>query len=244
MPPKPSRRPLQRYMLLLLPVVLAGCANGDFGEVQPYLVTEGIHDWVGRDTVAKPSTFEYTDDERALRDLAYPLIEPPYNRQRWYSIAGEYGLTRPSLRSDRIAYANHLMSANFRSPSSRYAQLTEDIRNDSDRIAPFFETAGRVIDMDQKRRKSLAYVEPVIHEPKNALRRIKENAHVVAIVRTSLAQRADAYRFALERLVVEVPSPQAVEVERSLRYLQAQIAHYRRDLAPTWQRERSLVSTN
>lgn len=244
MPSKPWRRPLQRCMLMLLPLMLAGCANGDFGEVQPYLVTEGIHDWVGRDSGAPPSTFAYTDDERALRDLAYPLIEPPFSRQRWYSIAGEYGLIRPSLRGNRVGYASHLMSANFRSPASRYAQLIDDIRNDSNRITPFFETAGRVVDMDQKRRQSLAYVEPVSNEPKNARRRIKENAHVVAIVRTSLAQRAEAYRFALERLVVEVPSPQAVEVERSLRYLQAQIAHYRRDLAPTWQRERSLASTN
>ncbi len=26
-----------------------------------------------------------------LRDLAYPLIEPPYERQRWYSVLNEYG---------------------------------------------------------------------------------------------------------------------------------------------------------
>ena len=42
------------------------------------LVTDGIHDWIGRYRSAKPvppSKFEYTDDEHALRDNAYPLIE-------------------------------------------------------------------------------------------------------------------------------------------------------------------------
>jgi hypothetical protein len=28
------------------------------------------------------SKFDLTDDERALRDLGYPLIEAPYDRQR------------------------------------------------------------------------------------------------------------------------------------------------------------------
>jgi len=235
---------VRRLLLVIGPaLLLANCANGDFGEVQDYLVTDKVHDWVGRDTVPAPSTFPYTDDERLLRDYAYPLIEPPYDRQRWFSIAGEYGLLNPGLRNDRIAYANHLMSARYRSPSSRYAQLIDDIRNDSTRITPFFEVAGRVIDMDVKRRKSLGFVEPVINEPANALVRNRENANVVGIVRTSIAQRAAAYRFALERLVIEVPSPQAVEAERSLGYLKSQVAYYQRHLAPTWQRERSLASS-
>ena len=29
--------------------LLTGCANSDFGEVNPTLVTDGIHDWIGRD---------------------------------------------------------------------------------------------------------------------------------------------------------------------------------------------------
>ena len=80
--------------------LLAACANSDFGEVNPVLVTDGIHDWIGRDRSVKPvppSKFEYTDDERALRDNAYPLIEPPYDRQQWYSVTGEYGLIRFNL---------------------------------------------------------------------------------------------------------------------------------------------------
>jgi hypothetical protein len=32
-------------------------------------------------TETQPSSLEYTDGERALRDNAYPLIEPPFDQQ-------------------------------------------------------------------------------------------------------------------------------------------------------------------
>ena len=238
----------RRIFALAALSLLAGCANGDFGEVQPSLVRDDVHDWLGSNVIAAqsfwPWNFNLTDDERQLRDLAYPLIEPPYMRQQWYSVAGEYGLTgvdRPAF--DRSAYANHLISKHFRSASARYAQLTEDIRNDTTRLPQFFETATRVLDIDQKRRKSLAYVSKLSKsERDNALRRIRENASIVFKVRTKLDQRVAAYRFALERLVIMTPMQQAVDVERSLNQLQAQIAHYRTRSAPTWVREQSLAS--
>lgn len=234
------------FFALIALTLLAGCGvNSDFGEVNPTLVSDGIHDWVGRDAVAPrpPSTFQYTDDERAMRDLAYPLIEPPYDRQRWYSVAGEYGFIRASSR-DHGKYAHRLMSDHYRSPSARYAQLIDDIRNDGTRLSQFFETAGRVIDIDRKRQKSLAFVSGLSKpEYVNALRRIRENAHVVSIVRLSLLDRVASYRFALERMVIATPSTQAVEAERSLNHLQAEIARYR-TLPPTWVREPSLASSN
>ncbi|MGA9084467.1 MAG: hypothetical protein WB390_18610, partial [Pseudolabrys sp.] len=70
-----------------------------------------------------------------------------------------------------------------------------------------------------------------------------ENEHVVAIVRISLANRVASYRFALERLVITTPSTQAVDVERLLNQLQAQIGRYN-VLPPTWRREPSLASSN
>src|SRR5262249_14818632 len=61
----------RRHVILLATFgLITGCANSDFGRVNQTLVTDGIHDWIGRDAPparSKPSTFEYTDDERALR---------------------------------------------------------------------------------------------------------------------------------------------------------------------------------
>ena len=134
------------------------------------------------------------------------------------------------------------MSDWHRSPSSRHAQLIDDIRNDTARLSQFFETAGRVMDIDQKRQKSLAYVSGM--EKKewiNAKRRIRANAHVVEIVYQSLTDRVASYHFALERLVIATPETQAVEVERVLNQLQRQIERYR-TLPPTWVREPSLAA--
>ncbi|MGC1464843.1 MAG: hypothetical protein WA792_03835 [Pseudolabrys sp.] len=146
-------------------VMVAGCTpNYDFGEVRRELVRDDVHDWLSNDAIAgKPtfqSTFDLTDDERQLRDLAYPLIEPPYDRQKWYSVLGEYGLIGSDHRGafDRTAYATHLFADRYRSPSARYAKVIEDARNDITRMPQFFETAARVLDVDYKRHKALAYI--------------------------------------------------------------------------------------
>jgi len=230
--------------------LLAGCANGDFQELRPILVHDDIHDWLDYDAIAgkktSPSGFTLTDDERQLRDLAYPLIEPPYDRHQWYSAAGEYGLLGAAYRGrfDRTAYATHLFGSRYRSPSARYARMIEDIRDDNVRLPQFFETAARVIDIDQKRRKSLAYVSSLsTHERNEVLRRIDSNASIVSMVRTMLGKRVEGYRFALERLVMMTPASEAVDVERALNELQAEITYYGTHSTPTWVREESLSST-
>ena len=129
--------------------------------MRPLLAADNTHDWVGPAAAARggsvPSTFELTDDERQLRDLAFPLIEPPYDRQKWDSVLREYGVLGKYQAAPSIAppMPRKLLVAQYRSPASRYAQLTDDIRNDITRAPDFFETASRVIDVDDKRRKSL-----------------------------------------------------------------------------------------
>jgi hypothetical protein len=229
------RRPARPFYvdLSLCGVLLFLCPNGDFGRVRPSLLSDDIHAWVGReaarDNGAPVSQFPLTDDERLLRDLAFPLIEPAYDRQRWYSVLNEYGLTRELrpdwFHCDPTIYAARLMAIPVRSQTARYARLNDDIRNDIVRIDPFFTVARRVVDIDRRREQSLAHV-PVVSaaEVANALSRVGENALTVGWVQRSLVERAAAYRFALERLVIIAPSPMAVEVERSLTMLQARTA--------------------
>lgn len=226
--------------------LLGGCGtnNVDFGEVRPTLVRDDMHDWVGPYASADtPSAFALTDDERQLRDLSYPLIEAPYNRQQWYSVAGEYGVIRPDRATiDRGTYAARLLASRYHSPSSRYAQIGDDVRNDITRMPQFFDTAARVIDIDQKRQKSLAVVSVVSPgERHNAELRMRENSSIVSLVREKLMQRAASYRFALERLVIMTPSPQAVDVERAINQMQAMIARYRHP-GPSWVREQNLAT--
>lgn len=213
-------------------VALCGCTTGDFGRIKPSLVSDDAHAWVGRQAASEsgivPSTSDLTDDERELRDLAYQLIEPPYNRDRWNRILYEYGVipTRGAWSPfDRAAYSRKLLDGSARSPTVRYARLIDDIRSDNTQLTLFAAVARRVLDMDSKRNRSLAYVSaPSRYERENARRRMKENALVIAWVHRSLRERADAYQYALERIVIETPSEMAVEAERALTLLRQHTA--------------------
>lgn len=214
--------------------LLCGCAlNGDFDRPRPSLVTDDMHAWIGKDLARgegiKPSTYPLTDDERQLRDLAYPLIEPPYSRNRWNSVLNEYGLTlslnASLLIQEPLAYADKLMNKAYRSATARYFQLNDDIRNDVVRIDPFFGLARRVIEIDSKREAAMSYTSAVSEGGfANARARIAENALIVGWVQCSLAQRAAGYRTALEKLVIATPAPMAVEAERSITLMQQELA--------------------
>jgi hypothetical protein len=212
--------------------MVSGCGlNGDFGRMRSSLVHEDVHAWMGpaaRGRGGQLSQHQLTDDERLLRDLAYPLIEPPYDRNRFYSVLGEVGfLHRPGSYPERSAYASQLFATPHRSQTARYNKLIEDIRNDVLRLDPFFRAARHVADLDRKRAKSLAYITKLTGEQQaDTVRRIEENQAVVRWVQEALRERAASYRTALEQLVIAAPSPNAVEAERSLALLQQGIIGY------------------
>jgi hypothetical protein len=216
---------------LALASTLGACvATGDFGRVRPTLVNDNMHAWMGPAVARGPLEprwhHQLTDEEHRLRDLAYPLIEPPYDRNRWYSVLGEYDLNgRPWPYPDRAAYASRLFQTPYRSQTARYNKLIEDIRNDVMRIEPFFGIAHQIADLDRKREQSLAYVSDLSREEHaNTLRRIAENRAIVRWVRESVRERALSYRIALERLVIAAPGPVAAEADRALTLLQQRIA--------------------
>lgn len=220
----------------MLCIPLLGCLNGDFGRVKQSLVIDDIHAWVGREAALEqgipPSEFRLTDEERLLRDLAFPLIEAPYGRQRWFQVLTEYGISRVFLDDwwlfDPAVYAEWLLTRDTRSTSALYARLIDDIRNDIVRIPAFLEIARRVVDLDSKREKSMAYVSVLSPEEViDARSRIAENRLVIGWVHRALNDRAASYRFAMERLVIHVPSYQAVEVERQWTLLKTRIGQAR-----------------
>ena len=85
--------------------------------------------------------------------------------------------------------------------------------------------ARRVADLDRKRGQSLAHVPALAPvEEQDARRRMRENALLIAEVQHTLQERAGLYRFALERLVISVPSPLAAEAERTRAELERRLA--------------------
>src|SRR6202165_307209 len=75
------------FALLLVSVTLGGCSGGDFGRPRQDFLNDDMHRWIGGEATSsvglRPSQFQLTDNERLLRDLAYPLIEPPHSHPAW-----------------------------------------------------------------------------------------------------------------------------------------------------------------
>src|SRR5439155_25034637 len=114
-------------------LLLTGCSgNGDFGRMRQSLIRDDTHAWLGPAAAGTPVPeppwrHQLTDEERRLRDQAYPLIEPPYDRNQWYSALAEWGgASRPYPYPDRAGYASRLFQTPYRSQTARYNKLIED----------------------------------------------------------------------------------------------------------------------
>jgi hypothetical protein len=220
--------------LLLLGVTLGACSGGDFGRTRQDFLSDDMHRWIGGEATGsvglRPSQFQLTDNERRLRDLAYPLIEPPHSRPAWKSVFGDYKpLPSPWRQTpvfDRAAYGRQLIDEPHRSYTSRYSQLIDDVRDDITRFEPFFANAIRVLDLDRKRNASLKLVSELSpRERDDAVARMEENTLIVQWVTQCLEQRISSYRWALERLVIQGPDNIAAEADRLINELAAQTAN-------------------
>jgi hypothetical protein len=216
--------------LALLTVSLGGCAGGDFGRTREDFRSDDMHRWIGAEATGsigmRASQFQLTDGERSLRDLAYPLIEPPHSRPAWKTVFGDYtAISAPWRQSptfDRTAYGRLLIDEPHRSHSSRYSELMDDVRNDLTRFDPFYANAARVIELDKKRNASLRFVSDLSpRERADAVARMEENALIVQWVEQCLQRRVASYRWALQRLVVQAPDNMAADADRLIGELEA-----------------------
>lgn len=231
---RPSRRSSPALALLLVGAALGDCSGGDFGRTRQDFLNDDMHRWIGGEVTSsvglRASQFQLTDNERQLRDLAYPLIEPPHSRPAWRSVFGDYAALpspwRQQVVFDRTAYGRTLIDEPHRSHSSRYAQLMEDVRDDITRFEPFFAAAVRVIDLDRKRNAALAHISELSpRERADAVARMQENSLIVQWVQQCLERRISSYRWALERLVLQAPDNLAADADRLIGELAAQTAN-------------------
>ena len=231
---RPSRRSSPALALLLAGAALGGCSGGDFGRTRQDFLNDDMHRWIGGEVTGSvglsASQFQLTDNERQLRDLAYPLIEPPHSRPAWRSVFGDYqplpSPWRQQVVFDRTAYGRQLIDEPHRSFSSRYAQLMDDVRDDITRFEPFFTAAVRVIDLDRKRNAAMAHISELSpRERADAVSRMQENSLIVQWVQQCLERRISSYRWALERLVLQAPDSLAADADRLIGELAAQTAN-------------------
>lgn len=206
-------------------LLVGGCAQkGDFGRPAPSAWNSLV---ASTGTVAAQyrnepaSHFPLTDDERTLRDRAWRFLMPAAESETFTDALANLTRTRvlpPSWRDDDVAsYHAALIAEPFRSPVSRYRRVSDDITADARLIPLFAATAARVANADTLRLRSLPFVKSLDDESiRQAAMRVAENRCLVAWVRLETGVRSERYRYALQHLLVEVPSVEAVSVERSL----------------------------
>lgn len=232
--PLRSSRPFLIFAALLFGATLGGCSGGDFGRTRMDARSDDMHRWLGAEATGsiglKASQFQLTDNERQMRDLAFPLIEPPHSRPAWKSVFGDYKPIPSPWRQtpvfDRTAYGKMLIDEPHRSHTSRYIQLMDDVRDDLTRFEPFYANAMRVIELDKKRNASLKLVSELsARERDDAVARMEENTLIVQWVEQCLQQRISSYRWALERLVIQAPDNMAADADRLIGELASQTAN-------------------
>ncbi|GJE33776.1 hypothetical protein LDDCCGHA_3979 [Methylobacterium oxalidis] len=227
--PAPARpRPLALLACLALPASLAllgACAQeGDFGRPRAGAwnsLVDATGTLAARERGEPASAYPLTDEERTLRDRAWRFLMPAAGRDAFLDALANLTRARvlpPAWRPvDVAAYHDTLIAEPFRSPVSRYRRLSEDATADARLIPPFAAVAARVNDADALRLRSLPFVKVLDDaDVRHAAMRVAENRCLIAWVRLEAGARAAGYRYALEHLLIEVPGPEALPVERTL----------------------------
>jgi hypothetical protein len=213
---------LAALFMVLAPLLGACAETGDLGRPRSSLWNDVILPTTSYATAHLPreniSTFHLTDDETRLRDRAYRFAAPPEGPRALLS-----AYLVPGQGQDGTAYFAGLMREFGRSQVSSYRRLSEDTSADRELILPLRTLAGRVASMDEVRLRA-AQLSPEIspERGREAGIRAEENRAVIEGVRERLRYRVAAYRHALDNLVVEVPSREAIHAERALLALEAE----------------------
>jgi hypothetical protein len=224
-----GRRSALLFSLTIAAFAPAHAADGDFGRPRPSLLDGLIAPQFWKGPTTGLSSYPLTDAETELRDRAYTLIRPVEPRIEFDVVIARFRIPQvlppTAAHVDRTAYGRNVLWMPGRSEASMYNQLIDDMAGDAQLIAPFVALACHIADLDAKRARSLHYVaELTADQREEALGRIAENRGTVLWVRDALHQRAASYRYALEHLVIAVPSGRAVETERRLRQFEAAVA--------------------
>lgn len=204
---------------------MAGCAApvGDFGRRDEGIFATTLTDLSGPFSSPldgpKRSTFVLTDDERDLRNIGWDLARPPDRDvpgNAFFEFAWWRALPDNWYREYPKAYYAALLNLPVATHETRYARLSDQARNDAVRLPRFRLAATVVAKADGARKSALASLNADSALQAETERRIAENKGVVRSVCQALTLRREAYRYALGRLVLETPSPRAIDTEAAI----------------------------
>jgi len=214
-------------------LTLAGCAQtGDFGRQRPNVINDSVLPVVGMVSTysaGEPvSHFNYTDDERTLRNLGWTLVVPTHSHDWIGRTAAELQRAQIIRRLDLVLsperYSAMLSGERYRSSDARYARIMDDAVKDMAAIEPYMAYVARVRIADEQRINA-AFGLPDIgaSELAAAHGRVAENQRQMAWVKRAMLFRLYAYRYAVDRLMIQTPSRLAGQTIERLNALEALI---------------------
>ena len=184
---------------------------GDFGRPKPSLLEGLIPQQFWKGPVTGYSSYPLTDPEEELRDRSYALIRPNEPRGNWNIYIAGFQIAHllpPSFTySDHTEYTRMLLWTPARSEASSYNRLIEDMDGDGRLTSPLSRSPARSPISFQARAQPRLCERAVGRRDRQRLWRIRENRMVTAWVHHRRRRRVASYRYALERLVIAVPSP-------------------------------------
>lgn len=225
----------QGLAVSILALVLAGCVRptGDFDRAKPSVMHDTVMPAIGEasarmreDPVSK---FNYTNDEKLLRDRAWALIRPPWTKDWIGGTMSELARTRILPETEgRIPpelYYQYLRSDKFKSSDARFDKIASDANGDADLVMPFCEVALRVRKADDERLRTLQNKQLTTEELyTGAKARVWENRVMTKWVGQALRFRIKAYKNALDGLEIETPSrDRQWKVNTAIRELEGQV---------------------
>ncbi|WP_422376859.1 hypothetical protein [Roseibium sp.] len=226
---------LRIVLVALAALGLAACVRptGDFDRAKPSVIHDKVMPTAG-DEAARlrgdpVSKFNYTDDEKLLRNRGWTLIRPPWTKDWIGGTMVELSRTRVLPETEgRVPpdlYLIYLRSDKFRSSNARYDKIAADASGDAELVMPFCEVALRVKKADDERLRVLQR-QPVTTEEtyEGAKARVWENRVMIKWVGQALRYRIIAYKKALDGLEIETPTQNRVwKVNNAIRELEGQV---------------------
>jgi hypothetical protein len=149
----------------LIAVSLTACTRptGDFDRARPSVIHDRVMPAAG-DEAARlrgdpVSKFNYTNDEKLMRNRGWTLIRPPWTKDWIGGTMVELSRTRvlPEVegRVPPDLYLIYLRSDKFQSSDARYDKIAADASGDAELVMPFCEVALRVKAADDERLRVL-----------------------------------------------------------------------------------------
>jgi hypothetical protein len=220
---------------MLIAVSLSACTRptGDFDRARPSVIHDRVMPAAG-DEAARlrgdpVSKFNYTNDEKLMRNRGWTLIRPPWTKDWIGGTMVELSRTRvlPEVegRVPPDLYLIYLRSDKFQSSDARYDKIAADASGDAELVMPFCEVALRVRAADDERLRVLQN-KPVKSEETydGAKARVWENRVMIKWVGQALRYRIIAYKKALDGLEIETPTRDRVwKVNNAIRELEGQV---------------------